>query len=124
MRGLTETLSAGGYQVLLGQTGYDQDAEEALVAAFLGRRVDGMVITGVSHSALTRRRLTKAGIPVVETWDLTPKPIDMVVGFSNHDAGFPVQQLTEINRALSVLDRRPKWNARLARKRVLKRAAR
>ena len=73
--------------MLLGQTGYDESAEEALVAAFLGRRVDGMVVTGVSHSALTRQRLTKAGIPVVETWDLTPNPIDMVVGFSNRDAG-------------------------------------
>ena len=87
MRGLSETLAAGGYQLLLGQTGYDEHAEEALVAAFLGRRVDGMVITGVSHSALTRQRLARAGIPVVETWDLTPDPIDMVVGFSNRNAG-------------------------------------
>ena len=87
MRGLTETLAAAGYQVLLGQTAYDESAEEALVAAFLGRRVDGMVITGVKHSALTRKRLIKAGIPEVETWDLTPDPIDMVVGFSNRDAG-------------------------------------
>ena len=87
MRGLTDTLAAAGYQVLLGQTAYDANTEDALVAAFLGRRVDGMVITGVEHSALTRRRLRKAGIPVVETWDLTPNPIDMVVGFSNRDAG-------------------------------------
>ena len=87
VRGLTERLAAGGYQVLLGQTGYDEGAEEALVAAFLGRRVDGMVITGVNHSALTRQRLIQAAIPVIETWDLTPHPIDMVVGFSNRDAG-------------------------------------
>jgi len=87
MRGLTATLTAAGYQVLLGQTAYDENAEEALVAAFLGRRVDGMLVTGVNHSALTRQRLIKAGIPVVETWDLTADPIDMVVGFSNHDAG-------------------------------------
>ncbi len=87
MRGLTDTLAAAGYQLLLGQTAYDANAEDALVAAFLGRRVDGMVITGVEHSAVTRRRLLKAGIPVVETWDLTPNPIDMVVGFSNRDAG-------------------------------------
>lgn len=87
MRGLTSTLTAAGYQVLLGQTAYDANAEEALVAAFLGRRVDGMVVTGVKHSALTRERLIKARIPVVETWDLTSDPIDMVVGFSNRDAG-------------------------------------
>jgi LacI family gluconate utilization system Gnt-I transcriptional repressor len=28
-----------------------------------------------------------AGIPVVETWDLTPTPIDMVVGFSHTAVG-------------------------------------
>ena len=87
IRGLTETLAAGGYQLLLGQTGYDESAEEALIATFLGRRVDGLVVTGVTHSALTRQRLVRAGIPVVETWDLTADPIDMVVGFSNRDAG-------------------------------------
>ena len=87
VRGLTETLAAGGYQLLLGQTGYDTGVEESLVATFLGRRVDGMVITGVRHSALTRKRLAQAGIPVVETWDLTRDPIDMVVGFSNRTAG-------------------------------------
>ena len=87
VRGLTETLAAGGYQLLLGQTGYDTGVEETLVATFLGRRVDGMAITGVRHSALTRKRLAQAGIPVVETWDLTRDPIDMVVGFSNRAAG-------------------------------------
>ncbi len=87
IRGLSETLASGGYQLLLGQTGYDERSEEALVATFIGRRVDGIVVTGVDHSAPTRERLRKAGIPVVETWDLTKRPIDMVVGFSNADAG-------------------------------------
>lgn len=87
IRGLSETLAAGGYQLLLGQTGYDERSEEAMVAAFLGRRVDGIVVTGIAHSALTRKRLKHAGIPVVETWDLTDRPIDMVAGFSNIEAG-------------------------------------
>ena len=39
------------------------------------------------HSAEGRRRLLAAGIPVVETWDLTPTPIDMLVGFSHVDVG-------------------------------------
>lgn len=87
VRGLSEVLEAAGYQLLLGQTGYRENAEEALVTAFLGRRVDGIVLTGVSHSAVTIKRLRAARVPVVETWDLTDKPIDMLVGFSNRDAG-------------------------------------
>ena len=39
------------------------------------------------HSAEGRRRLLAAGIPVVETWDLTPTPIDMLVGFSHEEVG-------------------------------------
>jgi LacI family gluconate utilization system Gnt-I transcriptional repressor len=80
-------LSLQGYQLLLGQTGYCEDTETALVEAFIGRRVDGLVLTGVQHTARTRQRLKAAGIPVVETWDLTKRPIDMLAGFNNHDAG-------------------------------------
>jgi LacI family gluconate utilization system Gnt-I transcriptional repressor len=39
------------------------------------------------HSAEGRRRLLGSGIPVVETWDLTPTPIDMLVGFSHGEVG-------------------------------------
>ena len=92
VRGLSETLAAGGYQLLLGQTGYDEAAEESLVAAFLGRRADGIVLTGARHSRLTVRRLKGAGIPVVETWDLSVAPIDMVAGFSNIGAGCAMAQ--------------------------------
>lgn len=87
VRGLSEQLSLQGYQLLLGQTNYSEQAETALVEAFIGRRVDGLVLTGVQHSARTRQRLKVAGIPVVETWDLSEHPIDMLVGFDNHAAG-------------------------------------
>ncbi|KAF1045075.1 MAG: HTH-type transcriptional regulator GntR [Herbaspirillum frisingense] len=87
VRGLSEQLSLQGYQLLLGQTNYSEEAETALVEAFIGRRVDGLVLTGVQHAARTRQRLKAAGIPVVETWDLTRRPIDMLAGFDNHDAG-------------------------------------
>jgi len=39
------------------------------------------------HSPEGRRRLLAAGIPVVETWDLTPTPLDMLVGFSHVEVG-------------------------------------
>lgn len=87
VRGLTESLAQGGYQLLLGQSNYDSTTEDQLVAAFLGRRVDGLVLTGAKHSAITTKRLKLAKVPVVETWDLPEKPIDMVAGFSNFEAG-------------------------------------
>jgi LacI family gluconate utilization system Gnt-I transcriptional repressor len=85
--GLAQALAPRGYQLLLGQTRYRAAEEAALVDAFLGRRVDGLVLTGVQHARGVRARLQDAGIPVVETWDLTSRPIDMLVGFSNRAAG-------------------------------------
>jgi len=84
---LTETLAAAGYQVMLGQSGYENSREDALLEAIIGRRPDGVVLTGIMRSAEARRRLLASGIPVVETWDLTPTPIDMLVGFSHEQIG-------------------------------------
>ena len=87
IQSLTHALAERGYQLMLGQSGYASNREDALLGAIIGRRPDGIVLTGIVHSADGRRRLLGAGIPVVETWDLTPTPIDMVVGFSHVDVG-------------------------------------
>ncbi|MBL0087804.1 MAG: LacI family DNA-binding transcriptional regulator [Ideonella sp.] len=90
VQALTETLAEHGYQMMLGQSGYTNTREDALLEAIIGRRPDGIVLTGIMHSAEGRRRLMASGIPVVETWDLTPTPIDMLVGFSHVDVGHAV----------------------------------
>lgn len=90
VRALTDTLDAGGYQLILGQSGYDHAREEKLIAAMMGRRPDGVVVTGLVHSQRAREQLRRAGIPVVETWDLSERPIDMVVGFSHVKVGSAV----------------------------------
>jgi LacI family gluconate utilization system Gnt-I transcriptional repressor len=84
---LTESLADAGYQLMLGQSGYSGSREDALLDAIIGRRPDGIVLTGVLHSEQGRRRLIASGIPVVETWDLTRNPIDMLVGFSHEEVG-------------------------------------
>lgn len=87
VQSLTEALAEHGYQLMLGQSGYDPVREDALLEAIIGRRPDGIVLTGILHSASGRQRLLASGIPVVETWDLTPTPIDMLVGFSHVEVG-------------------------------------
>ncbi len=90
IQALTDTLAAAGYQLMLGQSGYGGAREDALIEAIIGRRPDGIVLTGIMHSAEGRKRLLASGIPVVETWDLTPTPIDMLVGFSHEKVGAQV----------------------------------
>jgi LacI family gluconate utilization system Gnt-I transcriptional repressor len=89
---LTAALEAEGYQVMLGQSGYGVGREDALIDAIIGRRPDGVILTGVMHSPEGRRRLAAAGIPIVETWDLTSTPIDMLVGFSHEKVGEAVAE--------------------------------
>jgi LacI family gluconate utilization system Gnt-I transcriptional repressor len=92
IQSLTDRLWESGYQVLLGTSGYPTSREESLLAAILSRRPDGLFLTGISHSAKSRRRLGAANIPIVEVWDLTPSPIDMLVGFSHEKVGQAVAE--------------------------------
>jgi len=84
---LNGALFDAGYQLMLGQSGYSLDREEALLEAVIGRRPDGIFLTGILQPGRGRSRLLASGIPVVESWDLTPTPIDMLVGFSHADIG-------------------------------------
>lgn len=84
---LSAALAADGYHLLLGQTEHSPQQEEDLLRAILGRRPEGIVMTGVRHSKGTRALLLASGIPVVETNDWTPTPIDMLVGFSHEQIG-------------------------------------
>lgn len=90
VQAMTEELSASGYQLMLGESGYGGVREDDLLDAIIGRRPDGIIVTGIMHSSEGRRRLSAAGIPIVETWDLTPTPIDMLVGFSHEKVGTAV----------------------------------
>ena len=87
LHAFTEIMRGHGYQIMLSETGFDLEREEEAIAAHLSRRPDAMLLTGVHHSAGSRRMLLGAGIPVVEIWDVTDTPIDCCVGFSHVAAG-------------------------------------
>lgn len=87
VQALTEALEQRGYHLMLGQSGYEDSREDHMLEAIIGRRPDGIVLTGVLHSQESRKRLIASGIPVVETWDYSPSPIDMLVGFSHDRVG-------------------------------------
>jgi len=90
MQGLSDTLAMDDLHLILGASGFSAPGEETLVRAFLSRRVDALYLTGVIHTRETVRMLKQAAIPVVEGGNLTERPIDMLVGYSNIDAGCTV----------------------------------
>lgn len=87
IRSLSDELAERGYYILLCVSGYTPQTEAELVATLLSRRPDSVVLTGVHHTAELRKVVPNATIPVVETWDLTPTPIDVLVGSSHERVG-------------------------------------
>lgn len=86
IEGISDVMEPRGYQLMIGSSRYDPEVEQALVRTFLSRRADAMILTGVTHTPLTRRLLEKSGVPVIEMWNLCEDPIDTIVGFSNYEA--------------------------------------
>lgn len=84
---MTEILVEAGYQVMLSERGYDRSRDETVLESVIARRPDGIVLTGLMQSPLARQRLAASGIPVVETWEMSYDPIDMLVGFSHDEVG-------------------------------------
>ena len=74
-------------QVMLGHTEYDEREEEDLVRTALSWAPAAIVLTGLSHNAVTRRLLRDSPVPVVEIWELGGEPIDMAVGFHHAEVG-------------------------------------
>ena len=89
----TETMRGAGYQVMLSLSGYGDFAELDLVRGLLARRPDAMLVTGADHAPPLRQMLAEAGIPVVEIWDVSPQPVDMLVGLDHVQAGAAVAAL-------------------------------
>lgn len=77
---------------MLGQSGYSAERQEMLIESFIGRRPDGIFLTGVLNAGRGRTKLLASGIPIVETWDLTSTPMDMLIGFSHAEVGRSVAQ--------------------------------
>jgi LacI family gluconate utilization system Gnt-I transcriptional repressor len=92
VQGLSDELEPLGYAVILAQSRYDAAREDRVLSALLSRRPEAIIMVGSPATEDGARLLRRAGIPVVETWELPPEPIDAVAGFDNYAAGVAVAQ--------------------------------
>src|SRR6202166_3348033 len=90
VQGLSDELEPLGYAVILAQSRYDAAREDHMLSALLSRRPEAIIMVGSPATEDGARLLRRAGIPVVETWDLPAAPIDAVAGFNNYEAGVAV----------------------------------
>lgn len=78
-QGLGDYAAEHGYDLLL-SVASTPERELKAIQAFLGRRADGIVLTGIERSPETRELLAKSRTAVVETWTEGDAAIDMSVG--------------------------------------------
>ncbi len=85
VQALMDSLATAGYQTLLGLTGYSATQEERLIEALLGRRPDGIVLTGAARTPP----------PVAKGWrsraSLSSSPGISVMIFWTCRLGFPTR---------------------------------
>jgi LacI family transcriptional regulator, gluconate utilization system Gnt-I transcriptional repressor len=62
------------------------DEEEKAIATLLGQHPEALILAGIDQTAQSRRQLERAGVPVVQTMELTDDPIDLNIGFSQTEA--------------------------------------
>jgi len=87
MQGILDAFEGSPYQLMFAQTGYSEQFEADLLETVLPFRPAGVVFTGVIRSDKSREALQQLAIPVIEMWGYRPDPIDMLLGFSNHEGG-------------------------------------
>jgi LacI family gluconate utilization system Gnt-I transcriptional repressor len=92
VQGLSDELEPLGYAVILAQSRYDAAREDRMLSALLSRRPEAIIMVGSPATEDGARLLRRAAIPIVETWELPPDPIDAVAGFDNYAAGVAVAQ--------------------------------
>jgi len=101
IQSLTDSLADDGYSVMLALTGSADENVQRQLLSIIGRRPDGIILTGTMLDTAARKQLRHTGIATIETWDLPDDPIDLVVGFSHQVVGETVAR-----RALALGRRR------------------
>lgn len=87
LHGMSDVLRRAGYFLAIAHTGYSRREEYEVVKALMGQRPCGIFLHDTTHRSETIELLRRQQVPVVETGDLSARPIDSVVSYSNRAAG-------------------------------------
>ncbi|MBZ9558624.1 MULTISPECIES: LacI family DNA-binding transcriptional regulator [unclassified Modicisalibacter] len=87
LESLERHLRSAGYQLLIGNTEFDESREEELIRSIMSWNPAGLVLTGFLHNRKAISLLARGDTPIVEMWDFGRDGLDMVVGFSHRTCG-------------------------------------
>lgn len=75
-----------GYTVLTGITEYSGALEDEIVTRLLERRVDGLILTGVSRDPSVYGKIRNLDVPFVASWHVSQDPSVASISFDNYAA--------------------------------------
>jgi LacI family transcriptional regulator, gluconate utilization system Gnt-I transcriptional repressor len=115
VQGLSDTLQASGYELMLASSGYSLEREEAQIRAVLAWSPSALVVTGRHHTigaTLMLMGAQRGRTPVVEIWDqpaegeITSIEAISQVGFNHHEVGQAMAEhlLSRGHRQLAYVD--------------------
>jgi LacI family transcriptional regulator len=94
---IQQVAQRAGYTVLLGVSEFAPEEEEKLIRQLVGRRVDGIILTGGERSPDLYDMLQRNGVPYIVTWKLTDGGSHPCVSFDNYEAGrIAMRHLTDL----------------------------
>lgn len=77
---------SAGYTVLVGISDFKPEQEAQLIHQLIGRRVEGLILTGAERPPRVYEKLRRNGTPFVITWKLARGSNLPCVSFDNHRA--------------------------------------
>src|SRR3546814_4329586 len=118
MRGIHDRAEKTDLQVQLANTRYQPLEEERLIRLFLSQSPAALILVGIDQTEGAAELLSAAEQPVAQIMELGPQPFDMMVGFSQFDAGRAMTEhlLSAGYRRIAFLAARldPRSNRRMA----------
>jgi LacI family transcriptional regulator, gluconate utilization system Gnt-I transcriptional repressor len=87
LSGAAVTLNPIGFQTVIAVTDYDLEQEQKVIQSMLAWRPAAFLVAGLEHTPRTRAMLKNSGVRIAELLDTDDEGIDIVVGFSQREAG-------------------------------------
>jgi len=84
---IQDVLNPAGIQVLVLNVRYSELEEERAIETLMGYHPEAMILAGVDQTERSRQLLRNSGVPVVQTMDVSGKPIDLNIGLDHGEAG-------------------------------------
>jgi LacI family gluconate utilization system Gnt-I transcriptional repressor len=81
-----------GIMVLVLNVRYSIEEEETAISTLLSYHPEALIVAGIDQTRRSLQLLKRSGIPVVQTMELTDKPIDLNIGLSHQNAGYAAVQ--------------------------------